>query len=154
MDKLTINKVLVALLLCCVACGGVLPAHTCPGSVGPGWIGSDHEIDCATVQFNADLARRIMLEVAPDFGDAWIQDIKIAGEERWNCDSQGNCIRGQTSDDGHMLLPRSMFSLVHELGHAYMGKRYGTLDPQHEHWIESGQMARDQEYFRAYRPLQ
>ncbi len=151
------RSALVGLLLVLVmglaACGEEkLPPYKCDVPLATGYIGSDQPLPCDLVTSNAALARTIMLRVGPDFGERWIQSITIRPEERWNCGPE-LCTRGETHSDGRVILSRSMFSLVHELGHVWMFREYGTLDATHSHWNETGQQQRDTEYFREFMPL-
>jgi len=139
-----VRSALVGLLLVLVtglaACGEEkLPPYKCDVPLATGYIGSDQSLP-------------IMLKVGPDFGERWIQSIIIRPEERWNC-GPDLCTRGETHSDGRVILSRSMFSLVHELGHVWMFREYGTLDATHSHWNETGQTERDAEYFREFMPL-
>lgn len=129
-----------------------LPSYRCDVPLATGYIGSEQPLPCDLVQRNAALARTIMLQVGPDFGDRWVQSIIIRPEERWNCGPE-LCTRGETHSDGRVILSRSMFSLVHELGHVWMFHAYGTLDAAHAHWNETGQIQRDADYFREFMPL-
>jgi hypothetical protein len=135
------------------ACGDdKLPPFKCDVPLATGYIGSDQPLPCDLVTRNAALARTIMLQVGPDFGERWVQSITVRPEERWNCGPE-LCTRGETHLDGRIILSRSMFSLVHELGHVWMFRAYGTLDATHSHWTDTGQLERDAEYFREFVPL-
>lgn len=129
-------------------------AYRCPIDFKPGFIGADWELPCEQVQANAALARRVMSEAAPNFGDRLIHSIVIRDVESWLV--EGSRAWGTTSFDGteaRVRLGRSMWSLVHEMGHVYLMYSTGDSDHAHARWDVSGQRGRDAEYQRAYEPL-
>ena len=129
-------------------------AYRCPVELGPGFVGADSALPCAQVERNAVLARRIMSEVAADFGDRLVTSITVREVESWNV--EGARAWGTTTfygRDAEMKLGHSMWSLVHELGHVYLLYSTGDSDHAHLRWNVSGQARRDAEYQRAYEPL-
>jgi hypothetical protein len=138
------------------ACGdGNQLRFTCAVDLGPGAIGADHELPCAQVDRNVELARSIMSEAAADFGDRLIKMIEIRDVDSWSVG--GVRAWGTTAFNGRdasVKLGHSMWSLVHELGHVYLLYATGDSDPTHSRWDSSGQRVRDVQYQQKFESLQ
>jgi hypothetical protein len=142
-------------LLILVGCGvREQLAYRCSVELWPGFIEADRELPCAQVERNAALARRIMAQASPDFGDLLVRSITIREVESWNV--EGARAWGTTTfhgRDAEVKLGHSMWSLVHELGHVHLLYTTGDSDHAHLRWESSGQRARDAQYQRAFEPL-
>ncbi len=143
------------LLLALGGCGGSeRQAYVCPVDLRPGFVGAGQELPCAQVTRNVALARAIMSQAAPEFGDRLIKSVDIRSVESWDCG--GFECWGLTTFNGseaRVELGRSMWSLVHELGHVYLKYTTGDSDHAHSRWDSSGQRARDMRYQESFEPL-